>query len=565
MAFLFYKDGIGEISVKSSVSTDELERFVDIVKDEVQSYRRQEDVVTKLWAADFENISYKVLDEYLMDEFGDGRRNEREGETPLETEDHTDLPSFFDKGRVIVHEGDTIDPIHEYVMTFVDQSEVESEQAKQELFESMMDSFFAISSEELRLCQAEFREENKQDKLVCFLGEILDFTLVEGNSSAVLDVSNVIERIADHIVAEGNTSTLADLLERLRTFVGEHSIPEDVETFFINLEGRITDTSLLLTLGKRIGTWNEEASDVLRFYRLVGKRAVPTLCTLLDGFNGKRLHKEACDTLLAIAKDDIPQIIEALDMDKPGIAYDVAYLIRAQESDEIPAMVRQLVHYPDQQVQEQIIQFLVDVGSPDAAIFLVDLLEDADKHIRVKILSAIEKMPHAIVRNKLLVMAFDKELDRRDSDEQEYIFRALGKLAGEEALPKLKHMLEKKNPLARVFGKKKHIKTLALRALEHINSPESMILLSGLAEDSDRLIKSKAQRALVALQELPPQGNGADMENGISDDMDHGDEDKDDMPNNGSDGTDDESDIVDGKNGSDDEDNVAGDHEQSGR
>ena len=77
LAFVLYKDGIGELTLQSTISNDELDRFVDIIKDEIHSFSSEEDVVTRLWKADFENISYRVLDEYLVGEFGERQPQRR--------------------------------------------------------------------------------------------------------------------------------------------------------------------------------------------------------------------------------------------------------------------------------------------------------------------------------------------------------------------------------------------------------------------------------------------------------------------------------------------------------
>jgi hypothetical protein len=63
IAFLFYKDGVGEIIFQSAVSAAELEQFVDILRSEVYSPSSHLDVVGRLWQANFTNIFYRIFDE----------------------------------------------------------------------------------------------------------------------------------------------------------------------------------------------------------------------------------------------------------------------------------------------------------------------------------------------------------------------------------------------------------------------------------------------------------------------------------------------------------------------
>ncbi|MEJ2722902.1 MAG: hypothetical protein P8181_17455, partial [bacterium] len=120
IAFLLHKDGIGELSIQSTVTPEEMEAFVELIKDEVRNTSQEEDVVTKLWKADFDHISYRVLDEYLVGEFGEGRVGERESPAGiLEHEDHPEIPSFEDKGRVFVGDGNELDSIGSYLRELV--------------------------------------------------------------------------------------------------------------------------------------------------------------------------------------------------------------------------------------------------------------------------------------------------------------------------------------------------------------------------------------------------------------------------------------------------------------
>ncbi len=106
IAFILYKDGIGELSIANSVTPDEIEKFVDLVKDAVRAAWQDEDIVTQLWKTDLEHITYRVLDEYLVGEFGEGRRGDKESElASLETEDHPDAPSFRRKRKSIRQRG----------------------------------------------------------------------------------------------------------------------------------------------------------------------------------------------------------------------------------------------------------------------------------------------------------------------------------------------------------------------------------------------------------------------------------------------------------------------------
>jgi|GEM_PF-5968549 len=74
IAFTLYKDGIGEVTFRDGVSFKELDTFIDLLIHDMRRSSSDEDIVTRLWKADFDYITYRVLDEYLSGEFGERQK-----------------------------------------------------------------------------------------------------------------------------------------------------------------------------------------------------------------------------------------------------------------------------------------------------------------------------------------------------------------------------------------------------------------------------------------------------------------------------------------------------------
>ena len=498
LAFVLYKDGIGELTFLSSIDFEELDAFVDIIKEELHSFASAEDVVTRLWKADFENISYRVLDEYLVGEFGEGNREDEGHPTPLESEDHPDLPSLNDTGRVLVCSDGNLVSLADYLQQLAVHS-VTKHRDMEQSFQDLMESFFTVSSEELRIVQEEILEENKHEKLSWFLETILDFTLLADNPSAVRDVSNVIGAITDYIVAEGDPRHMAHVLTTLRQFSDNNEMPIDVRGFIAELESKLVADSVLDGLAKKM-THARAVASVLEYLQAVGPPAVPRLCGLLETLDGAQVHKEICRTLMAIAPEEMTSIIERLDMDKPHVARDVVYMIQASGTSEIPELIRELMYYPDTQVRTEVVTFLQGMGDDEAAGLMAKLLTDEEKAVRMKALAAAEWLHHPLTTAKVVEIAESKELVERSVDEREHVLRAFAVLDPDGALAKIKVMLEKRSFFS--FGKAqaKDEKLIAIRALECIGGPQAERLLAKLAEDASNLVQSKARRALESVK-----------------------------------------------------------------
>lgn len=497
IAFNLYKDGVGEISVRQGVPFREVEKLIDIIKDDNRGHPANEDVVTRLWKADFEHIGYRVLDEYLLEEFGDGSRATDDGQIQLASADHPDLPSFADSGRVIVSSSAQVEPITDYLHRLFSRSGSElSGMEREKYFEGMMESFFVVSSEELRLCQEEIHREQEDDTLIQFFDAIVDFTLGSDNGSIVRDVTNVIECIVDYLIEESEVASLDASLSICRRYLERSGTADDTRDFFSRMESKLTESELLMSLAGSLEGAGSDCEEVLSYYRAVGVKAVPTLRRLLDRLSGAKLHREICDALVYVSREDIPTIIDELNLDKPEQARDVVYLVRASGIREVPEVIKQLMHYPDDRVRDEVIGFLAGLGRGDAVVLLSTLLDDPGDHVRSRALVAVEEMADPVLARKVRSIAFGKEISRRNIEEQELVFRVLGKLNGTEALPEIRRMVEKKHVFGLGGSHGKQKKLLAIRALEHIEGAEAREILEQLAEDSNSTVRSRAQRVL---------------------------------------------------------------------
>lgn len=510
IAFILYKDGIGELSIRKSVTHDEIQRFVDLAKDAVRTSSQDEDIVTQLWRADFEHISYRVLDEYLAGQFGEGRPDRQSNLASLEQEDHPDVPGFSDNGRVIVNGKDEIEPLDSYLARLVGrETPGVSDEDREEQFQDMMASFFTVSSDELRGFKEKLFEKKKKDTIVGFIVEYLAFSLMTTSSGAPKDVMGVVERLTEYVISELRGSVLAALLEELRQFRARHADSPPVGEFLDGLEKRLTDPALLVSLGETVRSSEEEADEAFAYFERVGEKAVPTICKLIEEDSDPRLHKRARATLVRVAGSKLPEIIGRLNIDKPQVARDVIALTQAARLPEIPRVVKELVYYPDDHVRYEAIRFLAGFGSDEALAVLVKLLDDTDKGIRVKTLRVVSNVDASIVRDRLVSIAFGKEFTEREFDEQIEIFKALGRVVGEDALPRLKQTVGKKNFLGFAKRHNKENKLLAIEALEQMDEPGAKRLLQDLAKDSDDGVSSRAADALRQSETADASAAGA--------------------------------------------------------
>jgi hypothetical protein len=496
LAFILFKDGIGEVTITPPAIGDELERLVRILADELHSANNEDDVVTRFWNADFQHISYRVLDDYLEPQ----RKESLDGPRGLEeTADHGELiPSLADKGRVIVHRSDSLVSIDSMLREVLRRHQPQVTDDEAELaYQRMLRQVFSVPVDEIEIYRAEVERERTDDGIAAFFEAFQVFLLMPDNPTGVRDVSSVLERLFEYAVAERRAATLERVVRCVREFQARADLPDPVRRFNEKLLARVAGKELMESLLEGLATGDGHAGAVLGFAVAVGAPAVDVLVRALHRGAPPALHRRICDTIIAISPETAVTVIDRLDVDQPEVAVDAVYLARALKLATLTPRLRELVFYPDARVKLEMLGWIASHDDADTTNLLIASLGDLDRRVRIRVLDALCDRREPRVRERLTEMAFSKELSERASDEQEAIFRTLGFVGDSGTVVQLRAMVEKRRLLP--LSKGPDTKLLAIRALERIHDAGALELLARLAEDPADAVKQRAQRAHQAL------------------------------------------------------------------
>lgn len=511
IAFLLYRDGVGEITIESKAIGRETDHLVKILTDEYHKLSSDDDVVTKFWNADFENISYRVLEDYLSNEYGDGLSATSDSQSLFQVADHPEFfPSLADKGRVIIQKENELDSIDDYLKKLILKDYPSMNPAEREQhFQKMAESLFTVSSEEISRYNAELTKEKSSDCLAQFVEAIIVFTRLRDNPTAVRDVCSVVERIVNHAVGELNPTALAKVLNTIRNFRQSHDLPDNIGTFCDKLEQKIVAAPVVQSLSEKLESWNEESENALAYFAEVGSAAVDPLLKVLHNVEGEKLHRGICDALIDMTQDEVSSVIERLDVDNGAVACDAVYMANKIGMTQISPKIQELLFYPDVKVKEEMIKLVARTNDPASVELLLKAIDDESKRIRFRAMDAAAEKNDPRVLARMTEIAFDKTLSDREPDEQEMIFKVLGRVGDAGTVDELKKFIEKKSFMQ--FGKQRENKLLVIRALEQIKTPASLGLLKRLAKDSNTLVQTRAQRARELLEKSMRAQGGRDI------------------------------------------------------
>jgi hypothetical protein len=499
LAFLLFKDGIGEITFQPKSVGEEVDRLVEMLADELHSLGGDEDIVTRLWNANFEHIGHRVLDDYLSEQFGSGTTDAASEARSDETSDHAellpDLPSFAEKGRIIVDQAAVLSSIDAYLRSLSTQHHHQHDAAELEAsYQRTLRSCFNVTGEETAMYRAELEREKTEDGIASFTEAIFVFTLMV-DATAVRDVVAVVERLIEYALHEKSPATLERVVRLVREFRAREDLTDAVRQYCDKELARLADPDLVASFLD--GPSGDARADAgVTYATAIGMPALDALVKTLHHADGPVLHKRICDAILAIAGEspqDVIDIIDRLDVDHPEEAIDAVYLAKALKVKALTPRLRELVFYPDARVKLEMLGIVAADDDDDATQLLLQSLNDLDKRVRIRVLEALASRNEPTVREKLSEIAFAKDLAERAADEQEAIFKTLGAVGDTHTVDQLRSMLEKRKLIN--LGKGNDSKLLAIKALERVRDRAALDVLTRLCEDSSEAVRMRAQRA----------------------------------------------------------------------
>jgi HEAT repeat protein len=516
LAFILFKDGIGELTILPKAADAEIDRLVAILADELFHIASDEDVVTRLWNADFDHITYRVLDDYLAGEFGEGARNDGAAPGSEETADQAELlPSLSEKGRVMVDRSEELQSLDTVLRGFARRHHPALDGTDAELaYQRLLRAWFALPVGEMEVYRSQLESEHAEDGIAAFVEALCVFTMLPDNPSAVRDISSILDRLVDFAVTEKNPETLARIVRYIRAFLAEHDPPDEVKAFCVRMLGRAGSPALVAGFLDTLADADARADAVLDYAGAVGPGAVEPLVRALHRVDTPALHRRLCDALIAVAGPSLASLLDRFDVDHPEVAVDAVYIARALGMDPMTPKLRELVFYPDPRVKLEMLGWIAARADNDATDLLLSSLDDLDKRVRMRVLDALGERRSPRVRDRLTDLAFSREIAERAADEQEAIFRALGGVGDVQTVMHLRAVVERRRLLSP--GRGADAKHLAIRALERIREPAALDVLARLAEDSNESIRLRAMRAKenlsAALAATPEGGAKAGVE-----------------------------------------------------
>jgi len=466
LAWLFYKDGIRELTFLKGFEDEDLGGLFDLMQRVRRAGPDDDDLLTLMWEKEFATLRYKYVD--LLAEVGQ----------PIESMDRSEQ-----KEKIL------------------SPAEAEAGTPQTNTAVTQMSDFdsalYFLDDREVEYLQSEIKREFSTDVRPAVIASLLDTFETQRDPTVREEICGLLDYFLLILLSTAQYRNAAYLLRE--STVTANRAPDLLEP----QKQRLTQLGELMSDPKPLGQLLQALEDTpLRapqteldeLFAVLQPRALETVLGWIARSNNNELRMllELAATRLASANS--AELIRLIGADDEAVVLQAIRRASALKSPAaVPALGKMLtVGEPDMRVAA--VNALTDIGSPGAMQMLERAVADEDREVRI---AAVRALGARGVRSALpRIEVAIKGRDLRDGNltEKMAFFEAYGMLCGDAGITLLDGLLHAKG----FMGKRddSEIRACAAMALGKIGSPKAMESLNKAATEKDVIVRNAVSRAI---------------------------------------------------------------------
>lgn len=482
LAFMFYRDGIRDLTLEPGVEGPEIEGLLDALH-RARNARGGEDLVTLLWDLDLKAFTYSAVE---AGEGGEGMELSGLGE-----------PAALNVGGVLQSElpsGEREEPAEGEEGGSADSSAPPRPATVST--EDFNPTLYALDEHERRYLLDELRVEMDRDLRRDVLNALFDRLEEPDRPDRQREILEILRNLVPSLLSRGALAPTATVVEEINAArIREGLLDDECQAL---AEQLLEDLSAPEAVRELISALEDGtvAPDAAELGALLRCLRAGSLNSLLKGAEESR--DDAVKSLLREAIQEIAQgnpgvVVGLLESDDIAVASGAVRLVGRMKLGEAgPSLVR-LLEQGSRQVRKVIVETAMEVPSSVLATALTKLLRDEDRELRVAAARVLGDMSFAPAAADFRGVLEDKEFREADVTEKVAFFEAYGMLAGQDAVAFLEGILNGKGFLGR--KEPAELRAGAALALGKIGGDRAGRALDKAAKDDDPVVRTAVRRA----------------------------------------------------------------------
>ena len=467
IAWTLYKDGVRSLTFKRGVEDGEIVKFLGVLQQAKNLLAdAPEDLLTLLWAQDFQFVSYTFRE--------------------LVSED-----------AVPIEAGETIPTTPP---TAVRQYVEEEAPPKREGLVSIDDfdtTLYFLDEKEVEYLKGEAEREYQQDLRRNVLSMLFDLLELQTYATVRAELISILENFIPYLLGAGDFRSVAFILrethvilQRARELTTEHR--QTLE----HLPARLSQSDALSQLVQSLDEASvhpteEELSELFQELR---PEALATLMGWVPKLTNERVKELVHTAAERLALANAAEVLKALASEDGATQLEMVRLAGRLKLPGAPEGMGPLLESGDRTLKLAVVEALTAIASPAAMRLLEQAVDDGDRDVRIAGVRFLAQRGHRNALARVEAAVTGGKLKQADLTEKMTFFEAYGSLAGAKGIAGLEKMLLAKGLLSK--KEDPETRACAAMALGKIRSAEARGVLEKAAQDKEALVRNAVSRAL---------------------------------------------------------------------
>ncbi|HEY8196772.1 MAG TPA: HEAT repeat domain-containing protein, partial [Gemmatimonadales bacterium] len=471
LAWSLFKDGMRELTLHKGAEVDDVPLLLATInKARFLPADAGDDLLTLLWALEFENIKYRFVDFFA----------EGGGELPGPSGAEVGGSATAEERRSRAAE----EAAEERPKGLIDIDEVDS-------------TLYFLDEDEITYLAGELAEEYKRDVRGSALNVLFDLMETQAEGNVRDEILGVLDQLFPNLLTSRDFRSAAAILRESKLL--KDRAPNLRMEQVQRLDGFVTRLSEPAIVGQVLQSLDEASGlgldqDAAALLRELRTTALEPLISWLPNLSSAPLRKMLEDVVDKLAGSNIAEVQRLLRQpDSPALLGVVAMCGRLQLHHSVSGFT-DVIGHADPAVRLAAVQTLSQLGTPGALTLLDRAIDDADRSVRLAAVRGAGSRGYKGALRRIETVVLGKSSKPVDLTEKMAFFEAYGAIAGAAGLKVLSAILLQRGLLK--MKEPPETRACAAVALGRIKSPEARELLQRAADDKDLVVRNAVNRAL---------------------------------------------------------------------
>lgn len=478
LAFLFFKDGVREITFLPGIEAEELDSLLGVLQKARKLTPEGDDLLTVLWEEELKYFKYQYVDllaEGVALPQAGGGNSPAELQAVLSAEDE-EIAAEEETGERGGAGADTPQSVSQ---------------------DDFNPTLYALDPREMETLRADLQKEMQRDTRADVLKALFDLLENPENRERQSEILGVLRTLLPNFLSRGGLNAATNVLRELHRLEKLEGAFDDAR---LAESGKILDEiSAPAAIEELIqalydGTIRASSAQLGGFLLFLRGSALSPLLRESEMAEHKQLQTVLRKSVEGIADRNRGAVVDLLEADDSVVASAAARLAgELQITEAGPGLARLLAH-PEVEVRLAAVDAAVALKASNVAGALEATLEDPEREVRIAAARALGELRYPPAAATLAAIVRGKQIRLADITEKVAIFEAYGMTAEGEGIQLLDQLLNKKG----LFGKTEstEIRAAAALGLGRIASDEARAALERATQDDDPVVRSNVNRAL---------------------------------------------------------------------